>query len=66
MSDLKFQLARLQKKHDALHKEVEFLEAQREHDRSYLASVTLKQLKRQKLQLKDAITALQTQIEDTQ
>lgn len=62
MTDLTFQLERLQKKHEALHKEVEFLEAQREVDRTYLASSTLKLLKRQKLQLKDAIAALEAKI----
>lgn len=62
MTDLNFQLARLLKKHQALHAEIEFLEAQRERDRSYLASATLKQLKRQRLQLKDDIAALKTKI----
>jgi uncharacterized protein YdcH (DUF465 family) len=66
MTDLNFQLARLLKKHQALHAEIEFLEAQREHDRSYLASVTLKQLKRQKLQLKDSIAALEAQLKSTE
>lgn len=66
MTDLNFQLARLRKKHQALHEEIEFLEARREHDRSYLASATLKQLKRQKLQLRDSIAALEAQLKSTE
>lgn len=65
MTDLNFQLERLQKKHQALHKEVEFLESQREVDRSYLSSATLKVLKKQKLQLKDAILALEAKIKES-
>ena len=61
MKDLDFQIGRLRKKHDAIHKEVEFLEAQRDTDRSYLALHTLRSLKRQKLQIKDAIAALEAQ-----
>jgi uncharacterized protein YdcH (DUF465 family) len=66
MTDLNFQLERLQKKHAAIHKDIEFLETQREVDRSFLGSVNLKLLKKQKLQLKDAITALQAKIKDSQ
>lgn len=62
MTDLQFQIQRLQKKHDAVHQEVEWLETQREVDRSYLASANLKKLKKQKLQLKDAISALQARL----
>lgn len=62
MTDLLFQLERLQKKHATLHKEVEFLEAQNAIDRTYLSSANLKVLKRQKLQLKDAIEALEAKI----
>lgn len=65
MTDLLFQLERLQKKHAAVHKDIEFLEAQREADRSFLSSSNLKLLKKQKLQLKDAILALQDQIEES-
>jgi len=66
MTDLNFQLERLKKKHAAIHKDIEFLETQREVDRSFLGSVNLKLLKKQKLQLKDAITALQAKIKDSQ
>lgn len=62
MTDVQFQIQRLQNKHDAIHQEVEWLESQRDVDRSYLASVNLKKLKKQKLQLKDAIVALQAKI----
>jgi uncharacterized protein YdcH (DUF465 family) len=62
MTDVQFQIQRLQSKHDAIHKEVEWLESQRDVDRSYLASANLKKLKKQKLQLKDAIAALQAKL----
>lgn len=62
MTDIQFQIQRLQKKHDAIHQEVEWLESQRDLDRSYLASANLKKLKKQKLQLKDAIAALQAKL----
>lgn len=65
MTDLLFQLERLNKKHAAIHKEVEFLEAQNAIDRTYLSSVNLKALKRQKLQLKDTIAALEAKIRDS-
>jgi len=66
MTDLEFQLERLQKKHASIHKDIEFLETQREIDRSYLSSVNLKLLKKQKLQIKDAIEALQSKIRGSQ
>lgn len=62
MTDVQFQIQRLQSKHDAIHQEVEWLESQRDVDRSYLASANLKKLKKQKLQLKDAIAALQAKL----
>lgn len=62
MTDVQFQIQRLQKKHDAIHQEVEWLESQRDVDRSYLTSANLKKLKKQKLQLKDAIAALQAKL----
>lgn len=62
--DLTFLLKRLESKHEKLHEEINFLESQRDLDRSYMALSNLKTLKKQKLQLKDAIAALKKQMDN--
>ena len=56
---LEFNLQRLISRHDSMHRDIDLLETKRLVDRSSGLLVKIKALKRQKLQLKDAITSLE-------